>query len=191
MRNIKIFLASSKELEIERRQFEIEIYRKCKILINKGVFLHLDIWEDLSARMSIAGSQDKYNKKVREADIFILLAYTKIGMYTEEEFETAFGEFQINKKPFVFTYFKEVEKDLKDNSLESFKIKLRDLKHFYCNFKDHNDLWNQFNKELERLSQEDFKTNKFINEEIENNGRVYNQKAEKIFNIDKIDNFNA
>ena len=68
MKKIKIFLASSSELKTEREKFEIEIYRKCKAWFDKGVFLHLDIWEDMSARMSLAGSQSEYNKFVKDAD---------------------------------------------------------------------------------------------------------------------------
>jgi len=55
MKKIKIFLASSNELKPEREQFEIEIYRKCKSWFDKGIFLYLDIWEDMSARLSLTG----------------------------------------------------------------------------------------------------------------------------------------
>ena len=106
MKKIKIFLASSNELIHEREQFEIQIYRKCKAWFNKEVFLHLDVWEDMSARMSKTGSQSEYNKYVKDADLFVFLAFSKVGMYTEEEFEKAFGEFQSKDKPFIFTYFK-------------------------------------------------------------------------------------
>ena len=105
MKKIKIFLASSNELKHEREQFEIEIYRKCKSWLNKGVFLSLDIWEDMSARMSKEGSQSEYNKYVKDADLFVFLAFSKVGMYTEEEFEKAFGEFQSKDKPFIFYLF--------------------------------------------------------------------------------------
>lgn len=82
MKKITLFLASSNELKAEREQFEIEIYRKCKAWFDKGIFLYLDIWEDLSARMAAEGSQSEYNKKVQAADLFILLVYSKVGMYT-------------------------------------------------------------------------------------------------------------
>lgn len=156
MKKITLFLASSNELKPEREQFELEIYRKCKAWQEKGVFLHLDIWEDLSARMAPDGSQSAYNTRVASADIFILLAYTKVGMYTAEEFETAFGEFQSRKKPFIFTYFKTADGLLTEPSLEAFLQKLKSLKHFYSHFKDSNDLWNQFNKELDRLEADGF-----------------------------------
>jgi hypothetical protein len=158
MKKIKIFLASSNELKPEREQFEIEINRKNNAWFNKEIFLQLNIWEDMSARMSSTGSQSEYNKFVEEADIFVFLAYSKVGMYTAEEFEHAFGHFQATQKPFIFTYFKTPPANTED-SLAEFKTKLRELKHYGANFTDSNDLWNQFNKELEHLELEGFEAN--------------------------------
>lgn len=104
MKKIKIFLASSNELNAERNGLEIEIYRKCKLWFDKGLFLHLDIWEDMPAQMSLTGSQSEYDKYVREADLFILLAYTKVGKYTEEEFEHAFGQFKSVKNLYIYFF---------------------------------------------------------------------------------------
>ena len=187
MKKIRIFLASSNELKPEREKFEIEIYRKCKSWFEKGIFLHLDIWEDMSARMSAAGSQSEYNKFVQDADLFVFLAFSKVGMYTEEEFEQAFGQFKSTQKPFIFTYFKTPPDNAAD-SLAGFKNKLNELKHFYSNFNDFNDLWNQFNKELERLQADGFTENK--KPENQPGTTSITQTAEKIYNIEKIDNAN-
>ena len=184
MKKIKIFLASSDELKPERERFEIEIYRKCKSWFDKGIFLHLDIWEDISARVSLTGSQSEYNKFVKDADLFVFLAYSKVGMYTLEEFEQAFGQFKSTQKPFIFTYFKTLPVNSKD-SLADFKKKLIELKHFYANFNDINDLWNQFNKELDRLETADFTENKRPGSGSASN--TFNQTADKIYNIDKIE----
>ncbi|MXV52682.1 hypothetical protein GS399_17045 [Pedobacter sp. HMF7647] len=188
MRKIKIFLASSNELKPERDQFEIEIYRKTKGWFDKDIFLYLDIWEDMTARMSIAGSQSEYDKFVKEADLFVFLAYSKVGSYTEEEFENAIGQFSSTKKPFIYTYFKIPPPDNADPSLGEFKKKLNQLKHFYANFADFNDLWNQFNKELERLEADGFTENK--RPDYNAGTKTINQTAEKIYNIDKIDKAN-
>jgi len=158
MKKINIFLASSNELKSERDQFEIEIYRKNKAWLSKDVFLQLDVWEDMSSRMSSTGSQSEYNKFVEKADIFVFLAYSKVGMYTAEEFEHAFGQFQETCKPFIFTYFKTPPANAED-SLAEFKAKLKELKHYGANFKNSDDLWNQFNKELEHLELEEFVAN--------------------------------
>lgn len=187
MKKIKIFLASSNELKHEREQFEIEIYRKCKAWFDKGFFLHLDIWEDMSARMSKKGSQSEYNKYVKDADLFVFLAFSKVGMYTEEEFEKAFGEFQSKDKPFIFTYFK-TPPDNKEDSLADFRKKLSELKHFYANFDNIDDLWNQFNKELDRLELDGFTENK--RPAIKNTQTIINQKAKNIVNTENVDTIN-
>ncbi len=51
MQKVTLFLASSSELKADRDQFEIFIYRKCKAWFDRGIFLHLDIWEDFLAAM--------------------------------------------------------------------------------------------------------------------------------------------
>ncbi len=160
MKTVKIFLASSNELKHDRKQFEIEINHKNKAWAQKGIFLHLEIWEELSSRMSSTRSQDEYNKKIKEADIFILLACNKVGMYTAEEFDTAFGAFKATSKPFIFTWFREPT-TAPEPSLQAFKEKLAALKHFFSVYTNSDDLWNQFNKELELLEIANFKKNKF------------------------------
>jgi hypothetical protein len=189
MKKITLFLASSFELKSEREQFEIEIYRKCKAWYDKGIFLHLDIWEDLSAKMGKEGSQAEYNKYVQAADIFVLLVWNKVGMYTAEEFRKACGHFKATQKPFIFTYFKNPSSVHIELSLVEFIQKLKDLDHFSCPFKDANDLWNQFNKELERLKVAEFK--EFENKGGEGGIHIDQQTADKIFNIGHVDTLNA
>ncbi|MBT29857.1 MAG: hypothetical protein CMO01_09380 [Thalassobius sp.] len=181
MQPVRIFLASSNELKRERELFEIEIYRKCKAWLEKDIFLYLDIWEDLSAKMAEGGSQSAYNEFVKKADLVVLLAHTKVGKYTEEEFDTAFGQFKETQKPFVFTYFKDGVTATKNNradinSLYDFQDKLSDLGHFYSSFTDFNHLWNQFNKELERLESNDFSKNEQEGKIEKESAGVYNSK---------------
>ena len=90
MKKITIFLASSNELLPEREKFEIEIYRKSRAWSEKGVIFHLDIWEDMSGKMSQTSSQDEYNKRVKSSDLFVILVFTKLGKYTEVEFDNAY-----------------------------------------------------------------------------------------------------
>jgi hypothetical protein len=105
----KLFLASSRELEEDRKEFEIFINRKNKDWVEKGVFLELIVWEDFLDAVSKTRLQDEYNKGIRQCNIFVMLFWTKVGQYTEEEFETAFGQFKATSKPFIFTYFKDAE----------------------------------------------------------------------------------
>ena len=188
MKKINLFLASSNELKADREAFEIQIYRKTKSWFDKGVFLHLNIWEDQSAKMSPTRSQDEYNKVIQsETDVFILLAHTKVGMFTAEEFEQAFGKFQVAQKPFIFIYFKNVPDDHDNKSLKDFKQKIWDLEHFAGRYSDFNDLWNQFNKELDRLEADDFMKNDF---EKQTSGKRIIQQGDKSVYIEKGDGIN-
>ena len=158
----KLFLASSAELREDRKEFEVFVGRKNKDWIVKGVFLDLIIWEDFLDAMSQTRLQDEYNKSIRECDLFIMLFWTKVGQYTEEEFETAFGQFKTTNKPFIFTYFKDAEisvasankKDLM--SLWAFQEKLTALGHFYTVYKNVDELKFKFNQQLDKLASNGF-----------------------------------
>jgi hypothetical protein len=153
---IKIFLASSSELEDDRRDFEIFIGRKNKDWIAKGVFLHLVLWEDFLDAVSKMRLQDEYNKAIRECDVFVMLFFTKVGKYTEEEFETAFGQFKATDKPFIFTYFKDAGGPASAGgdaaSVTAFKNKLGQLGHFYTRYGNSDRLTRHFSDQLDKLA---------------------------------------
>jgi hypothetical protein len=158
----KVFLASSAELKGDRTEFEIFINRKNKDWVTKSVFLNLVIWEDFLDAVSQTRLQDEYNKAIGECDLFVMLFWTKVGQYTEEEFETAFGQFKSTNKPFIFTYFKDTEisvasankKDLM--SLWAFQEKLSSLGHFYTVYKNVDELKFKFNQQLDKLASNGF-----------------------------------
>jgi ribosomal-protein-alanine acetyltransferase len=137
----KIFLASSSELRADRKELEIFLNRKNKNWVKQGVFLELVLWEDFLDAISKTRLQDEYNRAIRECDLFILLFFTKVGKYTAEEFETAFGQFKATGKPFIFKYLKDAEisagsfdeDDLM--SLWAFKKKLKALGHFHTPYR--------------------------------------------------------
>lgn len=158
MQKIKIFLASSSELKEDREQFEIFIYRKCKAWFDRGIFLHLDIWEDFLDAMSAGGLQSEYNKAIQGCDIFVLLAFNKVGKYTAKEFEKAFGQFSETQKPFIFTYFKPPETRDRDElkSLWAFEDKLKELKHYKTEYKTIEGLREHFGNQLDKLAANGF-----------------------------------
>lgn len=157
MQTQEIFLASSSELKEDRKEFEIFVNRKNKEWVDKGVFLKLIVWEDFLDALSPTRLQDEYNKEIRQCDLFVMLFFTKVGKYTAEEFETAFGQFQATRKPFIFTYFKDAEistgsanrNDL--TSLWAFQDKLNELGHFQTVFKNTEGLLLHFNQQLDKL----------------------------------------
>jgi hypothetical protein len=153
----KIFLASSSELKEDRTEFEIFISRKNKEFVQRGIFFEIIMWEDFLDAMSQTRLQDEYDKAIRGCDIFVMLFAAKVGQYTEEEFETAFGQFKATNKPLIYTYFKDTaistgslnRKDIK--SLWAFQDKLKSLGHFHTVYKNIDDLKLQFNQQLSKL----------------------------------------
>jgi hypothetical protein len=161
MNKTKLFLASSSELKDDRQQFEIFINRKNMAWVEKGVFLELVIWEDFLDAVSQTRLQDEYNRAIRDCDLFVMLFFTKVGKYTEEEFETAFGQFKATNKPFIFTYFKDapISTGALDDavlSLLQFKKKLGTLGHFYTVYKNVEDLQLKFGRQLDKLADSGF-----------------------------------
>jgi|SRR6516164_109230 len=115
------------------------------------------MWEDLVDAMAQTRLQDEYNKAIRDCDIFVMLFSTKVGKYTEEEFETAFGQIKSTQKPLIYTYFKDMAiptSSLRREHLDSllnFQDKLQRLGHFYTVYKNIEDLKYQFDQQLDKL----------------------------------------
>ena len=162
---IKIFLASSSELEDDRIQFEIFINRKNKYYSKEGKFLHLVLWEDFFECMSPTRLQDEYNKAITNCDVFVSLFHTKVGQYTEEEFLTALETFQAKKKPLIYTYFKDepinISELTRDQiiSLLDFQDKLWQLGHFYRTYKNIDELKYLFDQQLTKFMPDSDKIN--------------------------------
>jgi hypothetical protein len=164
MQTQRLFLASSCELLEDRREFEIFINRKNKDWVQRGVFIELVVWEDFLDAVSRTRLQDEYNREIRRCDLFVMLFWTKVGQYTAEEFETAFGQFQATSKPFIFTYFKDApistgsanQQDLM--SLWAFQRKLDQLGHFYTRYQTLDALQLHFNGQLDKLAASGFIT---------------------------------
>ena len=150
---IKIFLASSNELESDRNGFETFVHKKNNELIQTNRYIRLILWEDSLEAMSETRLQDEYNKEINKCDFFIMLFYSKLGKYTKEEFETALAKFKESKKPRIYTYFKDtyirtanIGKEF--NNVIEFKNKLIELGHFTSTYKDSSELTNKFNEQL-------------------------------------------
>src|SRR4051812_19072555 len=162
MRIVKVFLASSSELHDDRKEFEIFVNRRNKQWVGRGVFLELVMWEDVVDALSKTRLQDEYNKAIRGCDLFVMLFCTKVGQYTEEEFETAFGQFHDTRRPLVYTYFKDApittgsarREDL--TSLWSFQDKLKKLGHFGTTYQNVDGLRLHFGEQLDKLASSGF-----------------------------------
>jgi hypothetical protein len=156
MQTKKIFLASSEELRADRIAFELMIGQLNQEWVPRDTFFHLVVWENFIDAMSKEGLQQEYNKAIQDCDIFVLLFFTKVGRYTAEEFETAFGAFRTGNKPLIYTYFKDdliLTGDIDESivSLLEFKKKLGALKHYYTRYRSAEELKWLFSRQLDKL----------------------------------------
>ncbi|MDP1817536.1 MAG: hypothetical protein Q8K92_23960, partial [Leadbetterella sp.] len=138
-RAVKIFLASSYELQSEREKIELEINRMNKDLRHHGIFLELLIWEDGKHIGKSFRSQDNYNLELDTCDVFFLLFYSKVGKFTKEEFERAKARFDASNTPRMVLFQKNT--DLPNNlspadftSRQAFLDHLRDIEHYPTEF---------------------------------------------------------
>jgi hypothetical protein len=156
MQTKKIFLASSEELREDRIAFELMIGQLNQEWVPRGTFFHLVVWENFIDAMSKEGLQQEYNRAIQGCDIFVLLFFTKVGRFTAEEFETAFGAFRAENKPLIYTYFKDdvvLTGDIDEGivSLLEFKKKLSELKHYYTRYRSAEELKWLFSRQLDKL----------------------------------------
>ena len=93
MKTLKIFLASSEELKTERLVIAELITKLNYLWIEYDVSIRLVKWEYLDSSMGAQHTQEDYNDYLRQCDMCIVLYWTKFGMYTEIELETAYKLF--------------------------------------------------------------------------------------------------
>lgn len=159
-----IFLASSTDLKEDRNNFQIFISQLNDSCTDEDIQFKLTIWEDFIDAMSPGGLQDNYNKASSGCDIFVMLFFAKVGKYTVEEFESAFSQFQKNRKPLIYTYFKEdyifngqIDDDI--ISMLKFKKKLKSLNHYFTQYTSLEDLKWKFSRQLEFIYGNKFSAN--------------------------------
>ncbi|NVN93824.1 MAG: carboxypeptidase regulatory-like domain-containing protein [Bacteroidetes bacterium] len=162
MKKVKIFLASSAELDDDKEKFELFISKKNKDLFEKRIFLELNTWKDFISSIQEVRTQDEYNLYIRKSDISVFLFHTKIGRFTREEFDNAHKAFlsckhnfsckHKNKTPRIYTYFKNNKEETAE--ISNFRDHIDSLDHFYDSYDDLNDLFVKFGHQLDKLENE-------------------------------------
>jgi hypothetical protein len=156
MKKVKIFLASSAELDNDKKEFELFISRKNKDLYHRRIFLELATWKDFISSMREGRTQDEYNKYIKASDISIFLFHTKLGRYTREEFDNAHEAFLHSKgkfkKPRIYTYFKS---DLNEQpEITQFRDYIDSLDHFFDTYDNMDELFVKFGRQFDKLENE-------------------------------------
>lgn len=165
MRTVKIFLASSAELRADRDEFKLAVAARNDAWLHHGVLLQVVAWEHFLDLMSASRLQDDYNLAIAQCELFVMLFHTKVGRYTLEEFETAFGAFKAQGKPFLLTYYKQAgaaantanPADPTDQaSLVAFQDRLKALGHYQTTYATVDGLNLHFSQQLDRLAANGF-----------------------------------
>lgn len=149
----RVFLASSEELAVDRLAFAEMLRRRNEDWVGRGVHLRLAVWEDFLDAVSNTRKQDDYNAELRKCHVFVMLFHTKVGMYTEEEFNAARKQFKKTGKPLIYTYFKTaaVDPDADLSSRKAFQQRLKDLEHFQTRYENVEGLLLHFWQQLDKL----------------------------------------
>jgi hypothetical protein len=156
MKKVKIFLASSAELDQDKLQVELFVSRKNKDWHDKRIFLELTTWKDFISSITEERTQNEYNQYIQCSDISIFLFHTKLGRYTKEEFDNAHMAFLSSKgyvkKPRIYTYFKS---DIGENpEITDFRNYIDSLDHFYDTYENMDELFVKINRQLDKLENE-------------------------------------
>ena len=118
MKTIKIFLASSEELKAERLQMADLVGHLNTVLSKQGIIIQLVEWEYLDSSMGPLHKQEEYNRELRDCEMCLVLYWTRFGMYTKIELDTAFKGLCDGHNPKkLYVYFKdasEISAELKD-----------------------------------------------------------------------------
>lgn len=137
MKTIKVFIASSDELHLERLEFTDMIMQLNKVFKTRGFEIEPIKWEWHDASMNGERKQTEYNNALKQCELCLVLYWNKKGEYTEEELNTAYNELKAGNNPRkLYVYFKEPAENITDE-LRDFKTSfVTQYGHFYCKFEN-------------------------------------------------------
>lgn len=162
MIEIKIFIASSNEVQEERIALEKFINEESNRYHSFNLHLKPEMWELESRSFEGFRKQDTYTKKLLESDIVIFMFGTRVGNYTKEEFDAAIESRNNGGNPkYIFAYFKNAniesyklsgEKIEQLNGVLNLKKYIeRELQQVYDWFFNKNDLQLKVQNEINRI----------------------------------------
>lgn len=151
---VKVFIASSAELDQDKTMFDVYFSDKNKLYRKKDIEFDHRTWKDFCSSLNDGRLQDRYNAYIRECDLVIFLFHTRLGKYTREELEVALAAFRENKeRPRIFIYFK--EEGIEDEALTNFKQYCEHTLGHFCDVYTTPEDWRvKFDRQLAILEQE-------------------------------------
>ena len=121
---IKIFLASSSELELERAHVGDLFNDINSILMETNTRIRLLKWESFDPSFKGNRKQSEYDEQVKKAYIFIVLYRSIAGKYTQEEVDTAITNHEQNNKPEELYCFIQDYQEQRSFDVDELKTKL-------------------------------------------------------------------
>lgn len=136
MRTIKIFLASSEEMEVDRMYIGNLVRKLNNTYRKRGIEIELFEWEDHDAAYNGMRKQDEYNQRILDSRMFVALFHRKAGKFTLEEFNIATEGFRQRQQPKVYTYCKDLAPgEEESDGLAKFKKELfEELGHYWTRY---------------------------------------------------------
>ncbi|QEC76350.1 tetratricopeptide repeat protein [Mucilaginibacter ginsenosidivorax] len=121
----KIFLASSSELAGDRQAFGDMVQELNGKVQREGKQVYFDLYKWGHGTMSFAQmrKQATYIQEIETCHIFVMLYESKVGEYTDEEYEFAYKRFKETGEPQVLVFKKQTAKTT-DSSLKAFEAKI-------------------------------------------------------------------
>lgn len=98
---MKIFLASSNELNREREYLASLVFYQGRLLHDMGIGQRVELvkWEYLDSPMGPLHKQEEYNRELAACDMVFVLFWRRFGEYTEEEFRMALEGMRNRQRP--------------------------------------------------------------------------------------------
>ena len=157
MKNIKVFIASSAELDEDKTQFDLYFAQKNKVYSKRYITFEQKTWRDFPSYLSETQLQDRYDEYIRQCDIVIFLFHTRMGQYTLRELEVAYRQFKQSggKRPKVYIYVKRDEAGAE--LLEKLKqFSETEYGHFCDTYSDYNELFRHFDYQISQMENSGF-----------------------------------
>jgi hypothetical protein len=97
---IKVFVASSNELQAEREELAGVVQALNGWLYSRGEDERVAVekWEYLDSSMGVDHKQEEYNRALRNCDAAVGLCWRKFGEYTEQEVTVAREEMRAGRR---------------------------------------------------------------------------------------------
>jgi tetratricopeptide (TPR) repeat protein len=153
METIKVFLASSEELDYFRVSIGNLVRRLDDLYERVGIRVKLFEWEDYDAAYNDRRKQEEYNDHVRRSDLFIALFFRLANRFTLEEFDAALEEYGKRKFPKIYVYFQDLEEESASDELMAFQSRFsNEMGYPMCYYNNRESLQFQFVMQFQHLA---------------------------------------